>query len=197
MIGDEARVVDAFCAYLEAYGWDIQRELNFVDIATTRNGVTLLAEAKGRTSSPGLDVDTLYGQLLDEFLGLLSGPPCSRSSSRTSPSSSRSGCPSRCVMRSASMCTALVKPASLTRQETVQTRSSAEDRTQRSARIQSRSPCACMGDRRPERDDRLDSSSVIDQPGSQGHDRGAVRDRSSSPRTEAVSGVPAVPSDLE
>lgn len=73
MIGDEARVVDAFCAYLEAHGWDIQREVNLVDIVATRNGVTLLAEAKGRTSSPGLDVDTLYGQLLRRIPGAAVG----------------------------------------------------------------------------------------------------------------------------
>jgi hypothetical protein len=35
-----------------------------VDVKATRGGVTLFAEAKGRTQEVGLDVDTLYGQLL-------------------------------------------------------------------------------------------------------------------------------------
>lgn len=69
MIGDEARVVSAFCAFLEENGWEVQQELDFVDVAATRAGITLLAEAKGRTSSPGLDVDTLYGQLLRRIPG--------------------------------------------------------------------------------------------------------------------------------
>lgn len=64
MIGDEARVVDHFVAWLESYRWDTLREQAFVDVMATRQGVTIYAEAKGRTSSPGLDVDTLYGQLL-------------------------------------------------------------------------------------------------------------------------------------
>jgi hypothetical protein len=69
VIGDEARVVDAFCTYLRMNGWEVRRELDFVDVAATRNGITLLAEAKGRTASPGLDVDTLYGQLLRRIPG--------------------------------------------------------------------------------------------------------------------------------
>lgn len=64
MIGDEARVVDAFCAWLASQGWSIEREIDHVDILAARDGIRLYAEAKGRTSSPGLDVDTLYGQLL-------------------------------------------------------------------------------------------------------------------------------------
>ncbi|GGD08680.1 hypothetical protein [Nocardioides daphniae] len=64
MRGDEARVVAAFCAHLEADGWAVEREVNHVDVTATRRGQTLYAEAKGRTSSVGLDVDTLYGQLL-------------------------------------------------------------------------------------------------------------------------------------
>jgi hypothetical protein len=64
MIGDEARVVDAFCRWLEDRGWSIEREVEFVDVVATRVGVTIYAEVKGRTTSPGLDVDTQYGQLL-------------------------------------------------------------------------------------------------------------------------------------
>lgn len=65
MRGDEERVILAFCAWLEQSGWtNIRREVEFVDIVAERGGQTLYAEAKGRTSSPGLDVDTMYGQLL-------------------------------------------------------------------------------------------------------------------------------------
>lgn len=64
MRGDEARVVDAFCAYLENEGWSVKREVQFVDVKATRGALTLYAEAKGRTEAMGLDVDILYGQLL-------------------------------------------------------------------------------------------------------------------------------------
>ena len=64
MKGDEARVVDAFCAALERDGWSVTREAEFVDVVATKEGSTIYAEAKGRTTSPGLDVDTMYGQLL-------------------------------------------------------------------------------------------------------------------------------------
>ncbi len=64
MRGDEARVVAAFCEHLGSEGWAVEREVKFVDIKATRGGVTLFAEAKGRTKAVGLDVDTLYGQLL-------------------------------------------------------------------------------------------------------------------------------------
>ncbi len=63
--GDEGRVIVAFCGWLESEGWTgIRREVEFVDIVAERDGQTLYVEAKGRTSSPGLDVDTMYGQLL-------------------------------------------------------------------------------------------------------------------------------------
>ncbi len=64
MRGDEARVVAAFCAALEADGWDVTTEVDFVDVVARRDGAIILAEAKGRTAAPGLDVDTMYGQLL-------------------------------------------------------------------------------------------------------------------------------------
>ncbi len=64
MRGDEARVVAAFCDYLRAEGWEVEREVNFVDVLAKKGDVTLYAEAKGRTEAIGLDVDTLYGQLL-------------------------------------------------------------------------------------------------------------------------------------
>ena len=64
MRGDEARVVAAFCAYLRSEGWEVEREVKFVDVLAIKDGVTLYAEAKGRTEAIGLEVDTLYGQLL-------------------------------------------------------------------------------------------------------------------------------------
>jgi hypothetical protein len=64
MRGDEARVVDAFAAYLTAAGWSVAREVEFCDLLAEQDGRRLYVEAKGRTTSPGLDVDTMYGQLL-------------------------------------------------------------------------------------------------------------------------------------
>ncbi len=42
----------------------MQREVEHVDVLATRGAERLYAEVKGRTASVGLDVDTLYGQLL-------------------------------------------------------------------------------------------------------------------------------------
>jgi hypothetical protein len=64
MRGDEARVVDVFCAWLERDGWHVLREVDFCDVVATRGTERLYAEAKGRTTDPGLDVDVVYGQLL-------------------------------------------------------------------------------------------------------------------------------------
>lgn len=64
MPGDEAHVVEAFCSWLQSEGWTTQREIDFIDVVAERGGITLYAECKGRTSAIGLDVDTLYGQLL-------------------------------------------------------------------------------------------------------------------------------------
>jgi hypothetical protein len=60
----EAEVVSAFAAWLVSEGWSVRTEVDHVDVLADRDGVTLLAEAKGQTSSTGLDVDTAYGQLL-------------------------------------------------------------------------------------------------------------------------------------
>ena len=61
----EAEVVDVFEAWLRAGGWQVRREVDCVDLlAEHRDGRLLYVEAKGSTSSPGLDVDTQYGQLL-------------------------------------------------------------------------------------------------------------------------------------
>ncbi len=58
------RVVDAFCRWLEAEGWTVRCEVEFVDVAAVRGDERLYAEAKGRTAAIGTDVDTLPGQLL-------------------------------------------------------------------------------------------------------------------------------------
>src|SRR5437763_702739 len=41
MRGDEARVVAAFCAALEADGWDVTTEVDFVDVVARRDGATV------------------------------------------------------------------------------------------------------------------------------------------------------------
>lgn len=65
MRGDEARIIHAFTSWLAEQGWDgIRTEVRWCDVIATRDGVTLYGEAKGRTEAVGLDVDTLYGQLL-------------------------------------------------------------------------------------------------------------------------------------
>ena len=64
MRGDEERVIDADVTWLERSNWTVRREVDFVDVYAERGEERLYAEAKGRTTAPGLDVDTLYGQLL-------------------------------------------------------------------------------------------------------------------------------------
>ncbi len=67
MRGDENRVIDAYVTWLERSNWTVRREVNFVDVIAERRGERLYAEVKGRTASPGLDVDTLYGQILQRM----------------------------------------------------------------------------------------------------------------------------------
>lgn len=64
--GDEARVVAAFERYLAAEGWQVIHEPpGWADVAAVRGAEQLVAEAKGDTgSNAGLDVDTMFGQLL-------------------------------------------------------------------------------------------------------------------------------------
>lgn len=64
MRGDEKRVVDAYVAWLRRNNWTVRCEVDFADVVAERGDERLHAEAKGRTTSPGLDTDTLYGQLL-------------------------------------------------------------------------------------------------------------------------------------
>lgn len=68
MRGDEERIIVAFCGWLERDGWSVRREVEFVDVFATRGDERLYVEAKGKTSSPGLDVDTMYGQLLRRMI---------------------------------------------------------------------------------------------------------------------------------
>lgn len=64
MRGDEARVVTAFCDHLRAQGCAVTTEVAGCDVRAERDGSVIYAEAKGRTSAPGLDVDTMFDQLL-------------------------------------------------------------------------------------------------------------------------------------
>ncbi|MDI6784253.1 MAG: hypothetical protein QME64_09205, partial [bacterium] len=45
-------------------GWSVKTEENYIDVFARKEDKLLYAEAKGRTAAIGLDVDTLYGQLL-------------------------------------------------------------------------------------------------------------------------------------
>lgn len=61
----EEQVQAVFAGWLLERGWDvIQGDRSHVDLITTRGAERLLVEVKGHTSEPGLDVDTLYGQIL-------------------------------------------------------------------------------------------------------------------------------------
>lgn len=65
MRGDEKRVVEEFGQYLTEQGWSVEDEVEYCDVrATGPAGQLLCGEAKGRTAALGLDVDTLYDQLL-------------------------------------------------------------------------------------------------------------------------------------
>ena len=60
----EREVVAAFVTWLQSEGWQVRTEVEWADVVADRGGERLIAEAKGVTSEPGLDLDTLYGQLL-------------------------------------------------------------------------------------------------------------------------------------
>jgi hypothetical protein len=99
MVGDEARVVQAFCVWLAEHGWHTQLEVH-VDVVADRGNQRLYAEAKGRTAALGLDVDTLYGQLLRRMPTDQVGRPCSPSLCRTQRSRQPNAC--RCGFGSSS-----------------------------------------------------------------------------------------------
>ena len=61
----EPEVQAKFVAYLIERGWDVSTQnADHADLIARRGAERLVAEVKGHTSSPGLDVDTAYGQLL-------------------------------------------------------------------------------------------------------------------------------------
>ncbi|MGI8626171.1 MAG: hypothetical protein ACR2J5_06310 [Geodermatophilaceae bacterium] len=60
----EAAVLTSFTQWLEQRGWDVRTSASVADVVAKRGADTLIAEVKGSTSSAGLDVDTMYGQLL-------------------------------------------------------------------------------------------------------------------------------------
>ena len=59
-------MIDADVTWLERSNWTVRREVDFVDVYAERGEERLYAEAKGRTTSPGLDVDTLMGSCSGE-----------------------------------------------------------------------------------------------------------------------------------
>ncbi|NKE10059.1 MULTISPECIES: hypothetical protein [Kocuria] len=63
MRGNEERVIQAFCAFLDEQEWVTEREIGFVDAVAQKDGQRTFAEAKGRTVAIGLDEDTMFGQL--------------------------------------------------------------------------------------------------------------------------------------
>ena len=74
-VRSEAAVVEAFCNHLQDNGWEVGRDVDFVDVKATKEGVTLIGEAKGHTTSPGLDIDTMYGQASPPHGQLREGRP--------------------------------------------------------------------------------------------------------------------------
>ena len=61
----ESEVQDAFAKYLRERGWRVDTDNDdYTDVIARRDGELLIAEVNGTTTSPGLDVDTAYGQLL-------------------------------------------------------------------------------------------------------------------------------------
>jgi hypothetical protein len=64
MFGDEARIEESFAKWLEADGWVVQRQVEFVDLVAERGAERMVDEIRGRTAAIGLDIDTAFGQLL-------------------------------------------------------------------------------------------------------------------------------------
>jgi hypothetical protein len=83
----EAEVVAAFTAWLADQGWEVETEVDVADVVARRDGVTLVAEAKGTTAATGLDIDTGYGQLLRRMRP--PGDPTSRRYALVVPTSAR------------------------------------------------------------------------------------------------------------
>lgn len=65
MVQREADVQQAFVQYLLDRRWDVHVDnADHTDVIAKRGAELLVAEVKGKTTEPGLDVDTGYGQLL-------------------------------------------------------------------------------------------------------------------------------------
>jgi hypothetical protein len=63
--GSEAPVEAAFKRWLESEGWRVIAEAgSWADVIAERGDERLIGEVKGHTSSTGLDIDTMFGQLL-------------------------------------------------------------------------------------------------------------------------------------
>lgn len=62
--GRESEVVAVFVAWLDDEGWEVQTEVDWADVVAERGDERLVGEVKGITTDPGLDLDTLFGQLL-------------------------------------------------------------------------------------------------------------------------------------
>jgi hypothetical protein len=62
--GRESEVVAVFVAWLENEGWEVRTEVDWADVVAERGDERLIGEVKGITTEPGLDLDTLFGQLL-------------------------------------------------------------------------------------------------------------------------------------
>jgi hypothetical protein len=65
----EAEAEQRFVAMLEADGWTVTTDNpGYADVIATKSGEPrLIAEVKGHTAAPGLDVNTLYGQILNRM----------------------------------------------------------------------------------------------------------------------------------
>ncbi len=60
----EHEIVAVFLHWLRSDGWEVSTEVAWADVAAVREGERFVCEVKGKTSEVGLDVDTVYGQLL-------------------------------------------------------------------------------------------------------------------------------------
>jgi hypothetical protein len=65
----EAEAQQRFVAMLEADGWTVTtNNPGYADVIATKTGEPrLIAEVKGHTAAPGLDVNTMYGQILNRM----------------------------------------------------------------------------------------------------------------------------------
>jgi hypothetical protein len=62
---NEAEVEAAFVRYLLERGWDVDTDkVDHADVVARRGAESIVAEVKGTSTSPGLDVDRAYGHLL-------------------------------------------------------------------------------------------------------------------------------------